>query len=192
MTDWKERLTNTLEPVLLESDPRPHISAYHNMPCAIFQYPPEAEFCLRKELTQLMTRLGHQGKEVVRISLAECLEEAISLEGEDIAELAAGEKTIGLGPSVDTLFHILSEYQPLDEIVTSKVPRETDPHKHILFLVRAGALFPIYRISSLLQQLHGKLDIPTILFYPGYVDGVAGLKFMGVLQADHSYRPKIF
>lgn len=129
---------------------------------------------------------------MVRISLAECLEEAIRAEGEDIEELAADEKTIGLGPSVDTLFHILSEYQPLDEIVTSKVPQETDPHKHILFLVRAGALFPIYRISSLLQQLHGKLDIPTILFYPGYVDGVAGLKFMGVLQADHSYRPKIF
>jgi hypothetical protein len=44
----------------------------------------------------------------------------------------------------------------------------------------------------LLEQLKGKLDVPAVLFYPGELDGVAGLKFMGVLDADHNYRPKIF
>jgi hypothetical protein len=34
--------------------------------------------------------------------------------------------------------------------------------------------------------------VPTILFYPGYLDGAAGLRFMGVLDAEHNYRPKIF
>ena len=43
-----------------------------------------------------------------------------------------------------------------------------------------------------LEQLKGKVDVPAILFYPGELDGAAGLRFMGVLDAEHSYRPKIF
>ena len=41
MSDWKERLTGKLEPVLMKPDPRPDLSAYHNLPCAIFHYPAE-------------------------------------------------------------------------------------------------------------------------------------------------------
>ena len=40
MSDWKQRLTHALEPILRETDPRPKISAYHNMPYAIFLYSP--------------------------------------------------------------------------------------------------------------------------------------------------------
>lgn len=192
MSDWQNRLTTNLEPLLQEPDPRPHISAYHNMPYAIFHYPPEAEFPLRKEVSQLMTRLEHKGKQVIRISLAQCLEEALEAEGEDIDQLIQDEKDVGLSQSIDTLSSILSDYQPLDQIVVSKLPDNADPYKHIVFFLRSGALFPFYRTSSLLEQLHGQMNLPAILFYPGYLDGVAGLQFMGVLQADHSYRPKIF
>ena len=48
--DWLARLTQKLEPMLRESDPRPQISAYHDMPYAIFRYPPEDEFAVRKQL----------------------------------------------------------------------------------------------------------------------------------------------
>ena len=57
MSDWKERLTKTLEPILRQSDPRPEISAYHDMPYAIFRYPPEEEFAVRQEVALLTTRL---------------------------------------------------------------------------------------------------------------------------------------
>ena len=59
-------------------------------------------------------------------------------------------------------------------------------------ITRAGALFPFYRTSSLLEQLKGKVHVPSVLLYPGVLDGAAGLKFMGVLDAEHNYRPKIF
>jgi hypothetical protein len=62
----------------------------------------------------------------------------------------------------------------------------------VVFIVRAGALFPMYRTSALLEQLMGKVHVPTILFYPGELDGASGLRFMGVLDAEHNYRPKIF
>ena len=42
------------------------------------------------------------------------------------------------------------------------------------------------------EQLKDKMEIPAVLFYPGEFDGAAGLRFMGVLDAEHNYRPKIF
>jgi hypothetical protein len=50
----------------------------------------------------------------------------------------------------------------------------------------------MYRTSSLLEQLKGKVNVPSVLFYPGLLDGAAGLRFMGVLDAEHNYRPRIF
>ena len=190
--DWKTRLIKKLEPILREQDPRPNISAYHDMPYAIFRYPPEDEFLVRQELTLLQTRLEQSGKQITVISLAECLQSALDAEGMDIKTLAEAETSVGMEPTVETIHQIISEYRPLDELVAERIPPDVDPLLDIVFLVRAGALFPIYRTSSLLEQLKGKVYVPAVLFYPGEMDGAAGLRFMGVLDAEHNYRPKIF
>ena len=70
MSDFIERLTTRLEPILNAPDPRPAISNYHNMPYALFRYDPAEEFELRRQVTLLTTRLEQAGKRVVRISLA--------------------------------------------------------------------------------------------------------------------------
>ena len=71
MNDWEQRLRRDLEPILRSDDPRPQISAYHDMPYAIFRYPPEEEFAVRQEVTLLKTRLEQRGKLVTSISLSE-------------------------------------------------------------------------------------------------------------------------
>jgi hypothetical protein len=190
--DWKTRLKSQLEPVLIQSDPRPQISAYHDMPYAIFRYPPEAEFAVRKEVALLRTRLEQAGKRVTMISLAECLQSALETENLDAASLAEAELSVGLEATIETVHEILSEYQPLDGLVAARIPAGADPHRDVVFIVRAGALFPVYRTSPLLEQLKGKVEVPAVLFYPGELEGAAGLRFMGVLDADHNYRPKIF
>ena len=192
MTDWKERLTGQLEPVLRGVDPRPHISAYHDMPYAIFQYPPEDEFEVRQEIALLRTRLEQAGKRVTVISLAECLRSALDAEGMGTDALVDAEKSVGLEPTIETIHQVISEYQPLDELVAKRIPSDADPLRDVVFIVRAGSLFPIYRTSSLLEQLKGKVHVPAVLCYPGELDGAAGLRFMGVLDAEHNYRPKIF
>lgn len=192
MSDWKQRLTRDLEPVLREMDPRARISAYHNMPYAIFHYPPEEEIPLRAELAMLTTRLEQIGKRVTTISLAECLADALAAEGLTTARIASAEKRTGTEKMTDTIHKVISERRPLDDLVAARMPQEAAPLRDVVFIVRAGSLFPFYRTSSLLEQLKGKLDVPAVLFYPGELDGVAGLKFMGVLDADHNYRPKIF
>jgi hypothetical protein len=192
MTDWKERLTGQLEPALSQSDPRPRISAYHDMPYAIFRYPPEDEFQVRQEVALLRTRLEQTGKRITSISLAECMAAALQSEGYNTQKLVDTEKSVGLKLTVDTIFEVISEYQPLDDLVAARIPTNADPLHDVVFIVRAGALFPIYRTSSLLEQLKGKVLVPSVLFYPGELDGAAGLRFMGVLDAEHNYRPKIF
>ncbi len=191
MSDWKGRLTKGLEPILRLPDPRPQISAYHDMPYAIFLYPPDAEFGLRSEVRLLRTRLEQAGKRVTVISLADCLARALA-ETVPMDDLIAAEKSVGLDAAIETIHEVLGNYRPLHELVVELLPAEADPLRDVVFIVRAGALYPVYRTSSLLEQLKGFVHVPSVLFYPGELDGVAGLRFMGVLDAEHNYRPKIF
>jgi len=191
MSDLVERLTGRLEPVLALPDPRPAISAYHDMPYALFRYEPEDEFETRRQITMLQTRLEQSGKRVFRISLAKCLEEAmISIQPLDDWFEAEGRH--GIGTVVETIHEVLSEHTPLVDLVASQMPDDPDPLRDVVFISRTGALFPVYRTFSLLEQLKGRVVVPTVLFYPGTPDGAAGLRFMGVLEAEHNYRPKVF
>ena len=192
MSDWQKRLVDELEPVLQMADPRPAISAYHDMPYAIFRYAPDDEFELRQEVGRLRTRLEQSGKRVTSISLSACMQEALTDTGLDPDTLIQAEMSVGLEATVDTIHEVLSAHRPLDELVAAQIPADADPLRDVVFIVRAGALFPVYRTSSLLEQLKGKVNVPAVLFYPGELDGAAGLRFMGVLDAEHNYRPKIY
>jgi hypothetical protein len=187
------RLKQNLEPILELPDPRQRISAYHDMPYALFRYDPEDEFELRQQVTMLETRLSAQkGKRVRRISLAQCLEAAMRLQ-RPLNEWFDVERELGTETVVETVHAVLSEgNSSLVDLVASQLPEEGDPFHDIVFILRTGALFPVYRTFSLLEQLKGRVHVPTVLFYPGKLDGAAGLCFMGVLDAEHNYRPKIF
>jgi hypothetical protein len=191
MSDLEHRLKQTLEPLLELPDPRQRISAYHDMPYALFRYDPEDEFELRKQVTLLETRLSQKGKRVRRISLAECLDEAMRSQ-RSLEEWFNAERELGVEAIVETVHSVLSEYSPLVDLVASRMPEDADPLRDIVFILRTGALFPVYRTFSLLEQIKGRVHVPTVLFYPGNFDGAAGLRFMGVLDAEHNYRPKIF
>src|SRR5215469_1196081 len=98
MSDLERRIRDVLEPILESADPRKQLSAYHDMPYALFRYDPEEEFELRKQVTLLETRLTQKGKCIHRISLAECLDEAMRsqrpLEEWFTAEREQGVETI--------------------------------------------------------------------------------------------------
>ena len=192
MSDLEHRLKQHLEPILELSDPRPRISAYHDMPYALFRYDPEEEFTLRQQVTLLETRLSQKGKHVRRISLAQCLDASMRVH-RPLAEWFDVERELGTETVVDTVHSVLSEGQSsLVDLVASQLPEDGDPLRDVVFILRTGALFPVYRTFSLLEQLKGRVHVPTVLFYPGDLDGAAGLRFMGVLDAEHNYRPKIF
>ena len=191
MSDFELRLKQTLEPILMMEDPRQRISAYHDMPYALFRYDPEEEYQIRKQVTLVETRLTQKGKRIWRISLAECLDEAMRSQ-RPLDQWFTAEREQGVATIVETVHAVLSEYAPLVDLVAKRMPEDPDPLHDIVFIVRTGSLFPVYRTFSLLEQLKGRVHVPTVLFYPGDLDGAAGLRFMGALDAEHNYRPKIF
>ena len=188
MPSLKERM-RMLEDDLTAPDLR--ISAYHDMPFAIVHYEPADELDVRTEVGMLITRLRrHHGKEVVEISLAELMFEAIQKEV-GLGNLFDGEASDGLERTVETIHNILTDLQPLDRVI-AEVLRHRNPATTVAVLSRADALFPAFRTSALLENMRGQILVPTILLYPGVLEGTIGLRFMGVCEADHNYRPKIY
>lgn len=191
MSTFEERLRKSLEPILEQNDPAAAgLSAYSDMPCALFVYDPAEEFRLRVQVAMLETRLSQRGKRVRRVSLAECLDEAMRSQ-RPLDQWFEAERSAGIDTVVDTVHAVLSEYSPLVDHVAARMPEDPDPARDIVLILRAGALFPMYRTSALLEQLKGHVHVPTVLFYPGLLDG-ASLSFMGVLQPERSYRLKVF
>lgn len=191
MSEFQSRLRSDLEPILSSADPRQRISAYHDMPYALFRYDPEDEFELRSELTLLKTRLEHNSKRVIRISLADCLFTALK-SASPLEEWVEAERAEGGENLIRTISSLLEVHTPLVDLVADQMPMDPDPKSDVVLINRTGALFPVYRTFSLLEQLKGRVVVPTVLFYPGHLDGASGLRFMGVLEAEHNYRPKIF
>lgn len=191
MSKFQTRLRNDLEPILASGDPRQKISAYHDMPYALFRYDPEEEFELRGELTLLKTRLEQKSKRVIRISLADCLFTALGSVS-SLGDWFEAERAEGVDNVIQTISNVLESHTPLVDLVARQMPADPDPKSDVVLINRTGALFPVYRTFSLLEQLKGRVVAPTVLFYPGHLDGASGLRFMDVLDAEHNYRPKIF
>ena len=192
MTDWKDRLTKAARARAQAGRPA---SGNQRLPRhAVRHLPlPAGRGVRRAAGNRAAAHPPGAGRQARDFDLsAACLYEALEAEGLGTEALAEAEKSVGLESTIETIHQVLSEYRPLDELVAARIPDDADPLRDVVFIVRAGALFPIYRTSSLLEQLKGKVHVPAVLFYPGELDGAAGLRFMGVLDAEHNYRPKIF
>lgn len=171
------------------------ISAYHDLPFAIFCYKPEQEYDLRNEARLLARRLENKGKKVVTISLAKLMWEAIE-KTRGINYVIDTEKRFGFQMAQTTINNILSKLSPLPDLLEQNL-KELDPDKHIVFLTRASALAPnIYRMSKLLDEMHRRTMVPIILFYPGDKEGETELRFMSIEGREgvsgYNYRVKIY
>jgi hypothetical protein len=79
-------------------------------------------------------------------------------------------------------------------VILDHVARHPDRVDRTLALVgRAGALYPFFRSSALLRHLDGRThNVPVVLLYPGERRGPTGLSFMGQVNPDNDYRPRIY
>jgi hypothetical protein len=183
---------------LLESDLKavpPRISVYHDLPFAILRYDPTEEWDLRREVKLLATRLEGAGKEVHNIPMSEFLWQAIE-ETEGLDEVVDLERKRGYLEAQDQVTTYLSDgdWRPLASLLADRLSK-LDPKKCIAFLTRVGAMAPgIYHVSKLLDQMQGKTQVTTILFYPGSIKGTTALQFMGLddREALGNYRVKIY
>ena len=191
-----EKDLQTLEEDLVADPIR--ISAYHDLPFAIFRYDPEDEFELRKRLRLFAFGLDrNHGKQVRLVSLAELVWKVIS-EEQGLDYLVKVEKTRGFKAGQDHVHSLLSSphfYPISDEVI--KCLDGLDPGTDLVFLVRAGAFAPvIYRPSVLLDELHKRTMVPIIFFYPGGAKGSTDLCFFNLPGSGgagaYNYRVKVY
>jgi hypothetical protein len=183
---------------LLENDLKsspPRISVYNDLPFAILRYDPEKEWQLRREVRRLATRLNNAGKDVLLISLAELLWEVIEAT-EGLKAIVELERQRGFEAAQEQVTVYLSDkdWRPLPDALYDRL-RLLDPERSIVFLLRAAAMAPaIYHMSRLLDEMQGRTRVPTILFYPGTLEGTTGLRFMDLKdrEALGNYRVKIY
>jgi len=173
----------------------PRISAYHDLPFAIFRYDAEEEWNLRREARRLAVRLNNAGKRVHTISLADLLWAAIEdCEGLDAVVELETERGFEVAQQQVTTYLSDPDWRPLPDILAERLEALV-PARDIAFLVRASALAPaLYHMSRLLDEMQGRTQVTTILFYPGSLEGTTGLRFMGLKsrEAMGNYRVKIY
>ena len=183
---------------LLEQDLKAvpmRISVYHDLPFAILRYEPDREWDVRRQARQLATRLEQTGKQVRFISLGKLLWQVIAqTEGLDAVVKLGQKRGYRIAQEQVTTYLSDPDWRPLPTVLAEQL-WGLNPAKHIVFLLRAGAMAPsIYHMSKLLDELHGKTLVPVVLFYPGSLEGTTGLRFMDLKdrEAMGNYRVKIY
>ena len=192
MLSLEERF-DLLERDLVAKPPR--ITVHQGLPFAILRYEPDAEWKMRRRAWLLGAKLNSYGKEVVTISLAELLWDSIArCEGLDAVVQLERERGFESAEEQVTTYLSDVDWRPLPKTLAEKM-KPLDPQKHVAFLMRAASMAPgIYQMSKLLEEMQGMTLVPTILFYPGTVEGDAGLRFMGREDraSSSSYRVKVY
>ena len=196
MLSFEDRL-NLLEQDLKSTPPAFTMSS--DLPFAIFRYDPthpnEKEWQVRLAIDLLATRIQNvTGKQVHSLSMAELYWQSIA-ESEGIEAIIDLEQAHGFLAAEEQVNTYLSDpdWRPLPDLLAERTAH-LNPESDLVFLYRAGVFAPAsYRISSLLEQLLGKMIIPTVLFYPGTWRGT--LNYMGLRSDEEplgSYRVKIY
>lgn len=165
-------------------------------PYLLYVYPPADEWVVRRDLKdlQLWLEAPDQGVRCAAISLADLFWQALEAEGwidELIAQetAAAGDETV-----LPDIFRSVSEILRLPPSLPDRVAavvEEFGDERTSVFLYRAGALFPAYRTSTLIDDLRGRVRLPVTLLYPGGIVGDYGLRFMDRTEPAYGYRALI-
>jgi hypothetical protein len=195
-------LKDSIAPLESDLNAVPHrISVYHDLPFAIMRYDPTDEWELRREIKLLATRLEAVGKEVHIIPMSELLWSALENvhqkdDDEGLEAVIALEKERGYVEAQQQVTTYLSSkvWIPLWDLLAERLAL-ISPENSVVFLTRVAAMSPgIFHMSMLLDKMHGKTRVATILFYPGSIEGTTGLRFMDLKDRDAlgNYRVKIY
>jgi hypothetical protein len=187
-------------------DDGPQISTVRNYNFAILPYDPDLEFELRAAIHRLCEDLRDAGWTTGIIPLHALLLDRLRAQGPEFIEamvqrekkLADIDPARGLRTLKERVVSIIEGPDGLAKDVIREIERilndqPANAHRTVIFLGRAGALYPFFRTSALLKHVAGHTrNVPVVLLYPGKVVGDTGLSFMGILPADRDYRPRIY
>jgi len=199
-----EALTALKADLIHEDGPR--ISTMRNYRFAIVPYDPHLEYELRERVQRLMFELKDSGWFVLSIDLhALFLRRLKAMEPDDLEWIIESERELAVHDSERSFNYLREELANLiegpeglatdcSEIIREHLLARPETADRTVALVgRAAGLYPFFRNSALLRHLDGHTEhVPVVLLYPGERRGDNGLSFMGMLEPDRDYRPRIY
>ena len=204
-TQLQEAFAGLRNDLIHEDGPR--ISTMRNYRFAIVPYAPTDEFKLRSEVQKLSNELVQNGWVVLSISLQKLVLDRVRAQGDDWMERVMAMEN-RLGDRARALKYLRDRLTPLIEgdngqggiaddcskLIRDFANANPDKADRTLALIgRAGSLYPFFRSSALLKHLDGKTqNVPVVLLYPGERRGNSSLSFMGMVDPDSDYRPRIY
>lgn len=168
-----------------------HAKPVGDGPYQLYQYLPDQEYKVRRDLTDLKVWLEAKQIKCVALSLADLFWRAIEESGRLDAIIATerdGGPT-GLQDAIESIGSLLRRSPSLTDRIVAEVDGVSP--RSAVFLYRAGALYPAIRTSGLLDELLGRVRLPVTLLYPGRLHGGFGLSFLDILPAHYGYRATI-
>jgi hypothetical protein len=168
-----------------------HAKPVGDGPYQLYQYLPEKEYRVRRDLTDLKVWLEAKQINCVALSLADLFWDAIEESGRLNAIIAAEKDggSTGLLDAIESIGNLLRRSPSLTDRIVADV-QDVAPRSAV-FLYRAGALYPAIRTSGLLDELLGRVHLPVTLLYPGRLHGGFGLSFLDILPSHYGYRATI-
>lgn len=184
----------------------PKISTMRNYRFAILLYDPREEFKLRTQIRVLTDDLKGQGWNVLAISLQRLFLDRLKREEPRVLEsiirtehrLYAKDPNRALNHLKDKIALYIEGAEGIAKDVIALIDDFSDKHpgeinRTLIFLGRAGGLYPFFRSSALLKHIDGKTsNLPVVLLYPGEQRDLNALSFMDELPSDRDYRPRIY
>lgn len=190
--------------LLAESSPQ--ISTMRNYLFAILPYDPKEEFKLRSQVRRLSDELKGKGWNILSISLQQLLIKRLKEEEPRVIKgIIRNEKRLyqknperALNHLKDKIAGYVEGVDGIAQDVISLVGEFAQQYpdncnQTLIFIGRAGALYPFFRSSALLKHIDGRTqNIPMVLLYPGERRDTSALSFMGEVSTDRDYRPRIY
>ena len=171
------------------------LSAFREMPFAIFVHEPAEEFALRGKLQALFAELKRSALDPVHLSLAQLARDSVDrAQREDGGweRIYEGErKRKSPKAAIQTVRYALQTAAPLADLVVERLS-DANPDRTVTFLGRIGALYPAYRAHALLAALAGRIKVPVVLLFPGRRSADGGVEFLEGLPSDASSYARIF
>ena len=81
---------------------------------------------------------------------------------------------------------VLRSEDRLAERVASRIGQASGPS--VVLLTDAEMLHPYFRTRAIEGKLHDRVQVPTVIFYPGRRSGQYGLHFLEFYPVDGNYR----
>lgn len=182
------------------------INTMRNHAFAILPYPPEQEFVMRRRIRQLVVELQAEGWAVLQIDIHQLLLQRIEAEEPGYrqtvaareAKLFAKDPQRAMAYLADALTELVEGPDGLAASVVKHIEdfalaNKARAARSLVLLGRLSALYPFARSSALLKHIANRtMGLPVVLLYPGNRTETTALSFMGELEADRDYRPRIY